>query len=199
MTKPAGVDRLLPVTGKIFMTHLANAEIDIVQRLLDLIAVLELDYCAINCLAVNAFVEPVISLDIEIVVVADGVDALATAAAETFRVKHFPHSVNLNTSSSDLRIQLQTDPRYQPFLLRAKKRDVLGYTMRVAALEDVLQGKLWAYADASRRGSKRQKTWRTSSASSRPTRDCERNCRIPSRLSSELRRPVGAKRGGRAL
>ncbi len=34
---------------------------------------------------------------------------------------------------------------------------MLGYRMMVASLEDVLQGKVWAYMDTSRRKSKRQK------------------------------------------
>lgn len=36
-------------------------------------------------------------------------------------------------------------------------RQVLGYEMMVASLEDVLQGKIWAYTDVTRRKSKRQK------------------------------------------
>jgi hypothetical protein len=36
-------------------------------------------------------------------------------------------------------------------------KTVLGYKMRVAALEDVIQGKLWDYSDRTRRQSKRQK------------------------------------------
>jgi hypothetical protein len=34
---------------------------------------------------------------------------------------------------------------------------MLGYKMKVARLEDVLQGKVWAYMDKTRRKSKRQK------------------------------------------
>jgi len=34
---------------------------------------------------------------------------------------------------------------------------VLGYKMKVANLQDVLKGKIWAYADKTRRRSKRQK------------------------------------------
>jgi len=34
---------------------------------------------------------------------------------------------------------------------------VLGYKMNVARVEDVLQGKIWAYSDEARRRSKRQK------------------------------------------
>jgi len=65
--------------------------------------------------------------------------------------------VNLTSAGSDLRVQLQTDGRYQAFLARAESRVVLGYRLRVAALEDVFQGKLWAYSDPTRRRSKRQK------------------------------------------
>jgi len=73
------------------------------------------------------------------------------------KVEEFEHSVNISTSGSDLRIQLQTDPRYQEFLSRSKHRDVLGYDMSVASLHDILRGKVWAYSDKTRRQSKRQK------------------------------------------
>ena len=65
--------------------------------------------------------------------------------------------MNLTSTKSDLRIQLQTDPRYQAFIVRSSTRELMGYQMRVAALEDVLQGKIWAYSDEQRRMSKRQK------------------------------------------
>jgi hypothetical protein len=52
---------------------------------------------------------------------------------------------------------LQTDPRYQDFIGRAASHTVLGYQMKVASVEDVLQGKIWAYLDVQRRQSKRQK------------------------------------------
>ena len=34
---------------------------------------------------------------------------------------------------------------------------LLGYNMKIASLEDVLKGKVWAYSDEERRKSKRQK------------------------------------------
>ena len=52
---------------------------------------------------------------------------------------------------------MQTDPRYQEFVARSARRDVLGYEMSVASVRDVLCGKVWAYCDQTRRGSKRQK------------------------------------------
>jgi hypothetical protein len=65
--------------------------------------------------------------------------------------------MNLSSTKSDLRIQLQTDPRYQTFITRSSIKDAMGYEMKVAVVEDVLQGKIWAYFDEQRRKSKRQK------------------------------------------
>ena len=73
------------------------------------------------------------------------------------KVEEFEHSINLSMTGSDLRVQLQTDPRYQEFIPRAHVHTVLGYEMSVACIEDVLKGKIWAYSDKTRRGSKRQK------------------------------------------
>jgi hypothetical protein len=49
------------------------------------------------------------------------------------------------------------DARYAPFVDRATVRTVLGVALPVAAIEDVLQGKVWAVEDPTRRASKRQK------------------------------------------
>ena len=108
-------------------------------------------------LAVNAYVEPVVSLDLDLVIATEATENLLKAAKKIFEIEKFPHSINLSSTKSDLRFQIQTDPRYQPFITRSSIRDVMGYEMRVAAIEDVLQGKLWAYSDEQRRRSKRQK------------------------------------------
>jgi hypothetical protein len=144
--------------GKEFLNSLAKAQSDIVQMLLDILAETGSRYCVIGGLAVNAYVDPVVSLDVDIVVAVEDMAASSIAArGRGLNVEQFEHSVNVSSPHSDLRIQLQTDPRYQDFIPRAELRDVLGYRMRVANLEDVLQGKVWAYMDQTRRRSKRQK------------------------------------------
>ena len=144
--------------GKEFLNSLANGQSDIVQLLLDIIAETASSYCVIGGLAVNAYVEPVVSLDIDIVIAVKDLEATCRAAEKRgLKVEQFEHSMNLSSSKSDLRIQLQTDPRYQEFIPRAELKDVLGYKMSVANLDDVLRGKAWAYADQTRRRSKRQK------------------------------------------
>ena len=116
-----------------------------------------LRYCVIGGQAVNAYVEPLVSLDLDVVIAADQAGRLPSILPATYRQERFPHSLNLSKAGSDLRIQVQTDPRYATFVTKATVRDVLGIRLPVAALEDVLQGKIWAAADPARRGSKRQK------------------------------------------
>jgi len=140
------------------MKAVANGESDIIQVLLDILAKANTPYCVIGGLAVNAYVEPVVSLDLDVVVIAEEVEQICARAKEQgLQVERFPHSINLSSTRSDLRVQMQTDSRYQAFITRASKKRVLGYDIQVAHLEDVLQGKLWAYQDESRRRSKRQK------------------------------------------
>lgn len=146
------------MTGKEFMRAVARGEEDILQVMLTLLSEIRAAYCVIGGVAVNAYAEPVVSLDLDLVVVTRDISRVADAArTRGFDVRKFEHSVNLSLAQSDLRIQLQTDERYQSFLGRAEKRTVLGYEMLVASLPDVLQGKIWAYSDQTRRKSKRQK------------------------------------------
>ncbi len=146
------------MTGKEFLNSLANGQSDIVQILLDIIAETASPYCIIGGLAVNAYAEPLVSLDIDIVIaVKDVPSTLRAAESRGLKVERFEHSLNITSPQSDLRIQIQTDPRYQEFIPRAELRNVLGYKLYVAGLNDVLRGKVWAYADQTRRRSKRQK------------------------------------------
>ena len=146
------------MTGKEFVNSLAKGKSDIIQILLDILSKTGSRYCLIGGLAVNAYVEPVVSLDLDVVAAAEDVVAICKAAKKLgLKVEQFEHSVNLTSPNSDLRIQLQQDPRYQKFVSNAQNSSVLGYKMKVARVEDVLQGKVWAYSDKTRRKSKRQK------------------------------------------
>ena len=74
-----------------------------------------------------------------------------------FKVERFPHSLNVAGGGSKLRVQIQTVPRYFGFVERARPASVLGLNLPVARIEDILQGKIWAAQDATRRPSKRRK------------------------------------------
>jgi len=145
------------VNDREFANRVTNSQQDFLQDFLDLLEEQEVPFCVIGGLAVNAYAEPVVSLDLDLVVVSDRLDELVEVLRQHFTVHLFAHSVNVSSLTSDLRIQIQTDPAYQPFLVRATRRTVLGYEVPVAAVEDVLQGKVWAFSDPTRRASKRQK------------------------------------------
>jgi hypothetical protein len=145
------------MTKKEFLNAISKGKVDIVQTFLDILSTSKVDYCVIGGLAVNAYAEPVVSLDLDIVVAADNIETVIKAVEAHFKIQRFAHSVNLSTDKSDLRIQLQTDSRYQDFIGRAVSQNVLGYQMKVASVEDVLQGKIWVYSDEQRRKSKVKK------------------------------------------
>ena len=142
-----------------FANRVTNSRSDFLQECLDILEEKQVPFCVIGGLAVNAYAEPVVSLDLDLVVVAERLDELLAILEHRFTVKRQPHRINVSSPRSDLRIQIQTDARYQAFLTLSSRKTVLGYDIPVAALEDVLQGKIWAFSDPARRPSKRQKDW----------------------------------------
>jgi hypothetical protein len=130
---------------------------DLLDRLLTLLRRHGIRFCVIGGQAVNAYVEPVVSLDLDLVLAAADLERLAPMLEEHFRVERFPHSMNVSSEGSDLRVQIQLDPRYQAFVDHAVEREILGERLPAARMEDVLTGKVWAALDPERRASKRQK------------------------------------------
>ena len=115
-------------------------------------------YCLIGGLAVNCYVEPVYTLDADLVLIAANLPAVrAHLETQGFVTEMHEHSLNAKPAESDLRIQFTKDERYQDFLIRAITAEVLGNPVKIACLEDVTRGKLWAYGDPRRRLSKRKK------------------------------------------
>ena len=127
------------------------------DRLVALLEAERVRWCVVGGQAVNAYVDPVVSLDLDIALATGEPEQVAALFPPPIEVRRFPHSINLSAPGSDLRVQIQTDPRYDCFPERAEVRDVLGHPLPVARVEDVLQGKVWAAGDETRRPSKRQK------------------------------------------
>jgi hypothetical protein len=115
-------------------------------------------YCLIGGLAVNCYVEPVYTLDADLVVISASLSELTAHLGEQgFKIDAHQHPVNVHAPESELRIQFTADERYQAFPARSVEATVLGIRVSVACREDVTQGKLWAYGDPKRRLSKRKK------------------------------------------
>ena len=115
-------------------------------------------WCLIGGLAVNCYVEPVYTLDADIVVISENLPKIREEMErEGFKGQDFEHSVIAHMPGSDLRIQLTIDSRYQSFLSETTLMNVFGERVPVASLGNIVLGKVWAWSDNSRRPTKRKK------------------------------------------
>jgi hypothetical protein len=130
---------------------------DLLEEVLAFLRDCRIRFCVIGGQAVNAYVEPLVSLDLDLAVAVTQIDQIRKLAKDRFHADEFPHSLNISSPGSNLRVQIHTDPRYGDFVERASMRDVLGLNLPVAAIDDVLQGKIWAASDSTRRPTKRRK------------------------------------------
>jgi len=117
------------------------------------------DYCLIGGLAVNCYVEPVYTMDADFALAAAHLGPVKQRlAALGFEVEdHHTRSTRCAPAASFA----FNSPRtlgYAAFPARAEIRETLGVRLRVAALADLVQAKVWSWSDPQRRLSKRKKT-----------------------------------------
>ena len=129
-----------------------------VMLLVDVLERTDISWCAINDLAVNHWAqEPMVTKDVDIVITADDIDRAVTLLEKAgFTSERFSWSINLQGKST-VSIQISTEALYRDFPGRSVPADVHGILMRVASLEDTLQGKIAAWRDNERRQSKKIK------------------------------------------
>lgn len=115
-------------------------------------------WCLIGGMAVNCYVEQVHTRDADIVVATSNLtpicDRLRTAG---FGIEERRNCIDVTSPRSDVLVQFTKYPEFQSFLGRSREHTVMGTRCRVACLEDVAQGKLWAYANTKRTDAKRKK------------------------------------------
>jgi hypothetical protein len=143
--------------GLAFWKEVTMDQANFLEGLIGLLDENHIRYCVIGGHGVNAYADPLVSLDLDLVVSLDQLPVVERLLSDRFHIEHFPHSLNVSTKDSQLRVQIQTDPRYFPFPDRASVREVLGLQVPVAAVEDVLTGKIWAAQDPEPRATKRRK------------------------------------------
>lgn len=130
---------------------------DLIERIFALLDDNGVSYCLIGGVAVNAYVDPVFTADLDIALATDDIERVRELMGRTLIVREFPHSLNVSERGTKLQIQFQLDPLYSAFVARAERRAVLDLFVPVAALEDLFQGKVWAASDDTRRVSKHLK------------------------------------------
>ncbi|MBI4025773.1 MAG: hypothetical protein HY360_12385 [Verrucomicrobia bacterium] len=144
-------------------------------------------FCLIGGLAVNHYVEPVVTLDADFAVAGD--TGLAEALKKRgFQVEAHAHSINATMPGSRLRLQITINSRYRDFPSRAVAAHLFGVDLPVAGLEDLAQGKVWAAQDSTRRASKRAKD------RADLIRICESHARIIPRIPAGLVPEIDAMR-----
>ncbi len=115
-------------------------------------------WCLIGGLAVNCYVEPVFTLDADIVVGSVELEGIKNELiAAGFTLEEFPHSLNATMPDSQLRIQFSLDPRYQEFVTNTENREVLSERVPVASLRNIVRRKVWAWSDHQRCPTMRKK------------------------------------------
>lgn len=137
-----------------FWKAAARDQSNFLEGLIGLLGEHQIRYCVID---VNAYAEPLVGLDLDLVVAVDQMEEVERLLGGRFHLERFPHSLNISEPGSQLRVEIQTDPRYFDFPPRSAEQAVLGLRLPVASIEDVLHGKIWAAQDPERRASKRRK------------------------------------------
>jgi len=146
------------MTPKMFYDWQTSGGTDDVMRLVACLEKADIQWCTIGGIAVNHWAdEPMVTQDVDLVVATESIeDMVKILENEGFRSERFTWSINFK-GSSKVSIQLSTEKSYQDFPSRSVPADIHGILMRVASLEDTLDGKIRAWKDSTSRQSKKLK------------------------------------------
>jgi uncharacterized secreted protein with C-terminal beta-propeller domain len=149
---------LINMTPKKFFDWQTAGGTDDVMRLVTCLESSDIPWCAIGGIAVNHWAEePMVTQDVDLVVAAERIeDTIKILQDAGFKSERFSWSVNFR-GNSRVSIQLSTEKVYQEFPSRSIPADIHGILLRVASLEDTLDGKIRAWQDTTRRQSKKLK------------------------------------------
>jgi hypothetical protein len=97
-------------------------ETGLLEKILGFLEDRKVPYCIIGGQAVNGYVEPLESLDLDIAVAVEDPRSLIEELKGLFKVTLQRHIINIEQSGSELRAQIQTDPRYAAFVPAAEQQ-----------------------------------------------------------------------------
>jgi hypothetical protein len=146
------------MTPKQFYDWQTAGGTDDVMRLVDCLERADIPWCAIGGIAVNHWAaETMVTQDVDLVVATESIERAVKLLEDVgFTSERFTWSINFR-GHSKISIQLSTEDFYREFPSRSVPADIHGILMRVASLEDTLQGKIKAWKDTERRQSKKLK------------------------------------------
>jgi hypothetical protein len=140
------------VRASTFWKTVVADDSEFLDRLLAVFEATGVRFYVIGGQGVNACADPVVSLDLGLVVDLEDVEKAEAALARNFKLETFPNSIGVSGPGSRSACNCK---RINAIL--AAVRDVLDHQLPVAEIRDVLQRKVWAASDPSRRTSKRPK------------------------------------------
>ncbi|MFN2507923.1 MAG: hypothetical protein ABR589_04025 [Chthoniobacterales bacterium] len=115
-------------------------------------------WCLIGGLALNHYVNPVYSTDADVVLAFENFLAVDRELMKAgYTVASCTAFLTAGKPDGRLWFDFHTAPRYQAFIGRAERAEVLGSRVPIASLSDLLQGKVWAWNHPGRLLSQRKK------------------------------------------
>jgi hypothetical protein len=146
------------MTPKQFFDWQTSGGTDDVMRLVSCLEQADIVWCAIGGVAVNHWAqEPMVTQDVDLVVATESINrAMQLLEKAGFKSERFAWSINF-IGQSKVSVQISTEEFYRDFPGRSVPADVHGILMRVASLEDTLNGKIKAWKAVDRRQSKKIK------------------------------------------
>ena len=91
-----------------FYNRVTNSKEDLIDAFIQLLHEEQIDYCVIGGLAINAYCEPMVTLDLDCVVVIEHIEKLRKRLkGKGFKVRTHPFTWAITHKASDVRIQLR--------------------------------------------------------------------------------------------
>jgi hypothetical protein len=144
------------VTALQYFKSVTSDKSNLLERFLKLLEDNSIHYCLIGGAAVSAYVEPLVSLDFDLVVTDYQVGRFTSLLANTFVVKRGPRLIEITAPNSRLRVNVHTDSRLAEFVERSGVRNVFDMSLPVARIEDVLSALVRAFEDTTRSAAQRR-------------------------------------------
>lgn len=127
------------------------------ERVIGLLEENGIRYCVIGGVGVNAYAEPIVTQDLDIVIAAEHLERARGLLEAEFRVKEFEHSLNVYDPGSKLQVQVQRGTEFAGYPVRATVCEVMDLRLPIADPQDLLTSKIAAAREPTCRASKHLK------------------------------------------
>ena len=103
---------------------------DFLSRVIELLTTQGIGYCVLGGQGVNAYAEPVVSLDLDIVIAVDQIEKAEELLGREFRVERFPRSLNVSARAPTYAYRSRPIRDTKTFLPAARRATFSGSSCR---------------------------------------------------------------------